>query len=962
MNGQMIYYFGNGKAEGSADKRELLGGKGANLAEMTRIGIPVPPGFTITTEVCRHYHEAGDTLPPELFSEMEKAVERLEDQMNAGFGNPENSLLVSVRSGAAKSMPGMMDTVLNLGINPDVVEGLARKTGNKRFALDVYRRFIQMFGDVVMGVSHESFEHILDDAKTAKGVKSDTDLDEGDLQTLIGNYIRLYENFTGEPFPTDPMEQLKKAVEAVFKSWNNPRAVKYRQLNDIKGLIGTAVNVQAMVFGNLGNTSGTGVAFTRNPSTGENELYGEYLMNAQGEDVVAGIRTPLPISKLRDQNKAIYDELIAIRKTLECHYKDVQDLEFTIQEGSLYILQTRTAERTIFSWVRTQVEMVEKGLIDRKTAVSRIPANELGKLFAPILDQDDIEAKNLKACAKGLNASPGGACGRIVFTAADAEEWSKHDESEGMDGQGSSESPDKRQKKNKMRVILVRVETSPEDIGGMHAAEGILTSRGGMTSHAAVVARGMGCPCVSGAGDLKIHYAKEELVCDGLTLKKGDKIAIDGFTGLIYPAEINVKPSEILQVLNGEITPEESLLYRQYSKLMSWIDDIRTLKVRTNADTPADTQTAVHFGAEGIGLCRTEHMFFGDAGEDKQKNSRIITFRRMILVAEKVKQLREKREAALSGKSDQALIKKLQSQLSGPENEYFKALEALLPLQKQDFKAIFKVLNGLPATIRTLDPPLHEFLPDTPEDQKQMADIIGVTIEDIQQTIESLREFNPMLGHRGCRLGITYPEVTEMQVRAIIEAAIEIFNEAIPVAPEIMIPLVGTRKELDMQRNLAEKVIDDICRENGLSKLPFTVLIGTMIEVPRAALTADEIAESADFFSFGTNDLTQMACGFSRDDAGKFLGEYVEKKIYEYDPFQVLDQTGVGQLVQMAVKKGRSTKPDLKIGICGEHGGEPRSVEFCHISGLNYVSCSPYRVPTAKLAAAQAVINSENTL
>lgn len=962
MSGQMIYCFGNGKADGSADKRELLGGKGANLAEMTSIGIPVPPGFTITTEVCRHYHENGNALPPELFPEMEKAVRRLEIQMNAGFGDPENSLLVSVRSGAAKSMPGMMDTVLNLGINPAVVEGLSRKTGNKRFALDVYRRFIQMFGDVVMDVPHEAFEHILDEAKAAKGTKLDTDLNADDLQNLIKKYIRLYENHTGEPFPTDPMEQLNKSVEAVFKSWNNPRAVKYRQLNDIKGLIGTAVNVQAMVFGNLGNTSGTGVAFTRNPATGENELYGEYLMNAQGEDVVAGIRTPLPISQLREKNKAIYNELNEIRNILELHYKEVQDLEFTIQEGSLFILQTRTAERTIFSWVRTQVEMVDEGLIDRKTAIRRIPANELGKLFAPILDQDDIAAKKLKPCAKGLNASPGGACGRIVFTAADAEEWSKREESEYLDSTGSPDSAEKQKKKGKMRVILVRIETSPEDIGGMHAAEGILTSRGGMTSHAAVVARGMGCPCVSGAGELKIHYAKEELVCEGITLKKGDKIAIDGFTGFIYPAEINVKPSEILQVLNGEIPPENSLLYRQYSKLMSWIDDIRVLKIRTNADTPADTQTAVHFGAEGIGLCRTEHMFFGDAGEDKQKNKRIVTFRRMILVAEKVKQLRQKLDAAVSSKSDQGLIKEIQSQLAKPEREYFKALDALLPLQKQDFKAIFKVLNGLPATIRTLDPPLHEFLPEKQNDQEEMARIIKVSIEDIQQTIESLKEFNPMLGHRGCRLGITYPEVTEMQVRAIIEAAIEVFNEGIPVAPEIMIPLVGTRKELDMQRGLAEKVIENICRENRLNKLPFVVLIGTMIEVPRAALTADDIAKSADFFSFGTNDLTQMACGFSRDDANKFLGEYVNHKIYEYDPFQVLDQSGVGQLVQMAVKKGRSTKPDLKIGICGEHGGEPRSVEFCHISGLNYVSCSPYRVPTAKLAAAQAVINSESNL
>lgn len=971
MSGQMIYFFSKDQTDGAADKRELLGGKGANLAEMTKIGIPVPPGFTITTEVCRDYHDAGDVLPPSLLPEIKKAVKKLEVIMRAGFGDPDKTLLLSVRSGAARSMPGMMDTVLNLGINQDVVEGLARKTGNRRFALDVYRRFIQMFGDVVMEVPHEKYEHILHEVKSSKGVVLDTELDEKDLEKVVKKYLKLYEKHTGEQFPSDPMDQLIRSVEAVFKSWNNQRAVTYRKLNDIRGLIGTAVNVQTMVFGNLGETSGTGVAFTRDPATGEDELYGEYLMNAQGEDVVAGIRTPLPISKLREQNPVIYNELNDIRHRLEKHYKDIQDLEFTIQEGKLYILQTRTAERTIFSWIRSQVEMVGQGLIDKKTAIRRIPAGELGKLFAPVLDQTDIERKGLKACAMGLNASPGGACGRIVFTAEDAEKWSQMNESELIKKYPTiapSKKSDKESgKKEKVHVILVRIETSADDIGGMHAAQGILTSRGGMTSHAAVVARGMGCPCVAGAGDLVINYAKEELICGDHILKKGDKIAIDGFTGAIYPTEIDVKPSEILQVLRGQIGAEESLIYRRYSTLMSWVEEFRKLGVRTNADTPGDVQTAIYLGAEGIGLTRTEHMFFGNAKEKKnvankgeKKVSRIVTFRKMILVAEKVKQLRQKLAAAMSGKGDPESIAELQAKLVEPEKHYYEALRDLLPLQKQDFKEIFKVLNGRPATIRTLDPPLHEFLPEKLKDRKEMANILETTLEDIKQSIQSLKEFNPMLGHRGCRLGITYPEVTKMQVEAIIEAALETHKEGIRVAPEIMIPLVGTKMELDLQKDVVVRTIEEICKKNGLAKLPFTVAIGTMIEVPRAALMANEIAESADFFSFGTNDLTQMACGFSRDDSGKFLTEYVEKKIYEYDPFQVLDQTGVGQLVEIAVQRGRSTRPDLKIGICGEHGGEPRSVEFCYRVGLDYVSCSPFRVPTARLAAAQAVIKQKS--
>lgn len=921
MTDKMIYFFGDGKAEGSASMRDLLGGKGANLAEMTSIGIPVPPGFTITTEVCRDYHENGNRFPAALDSELAENVAKLENIMNSRFGDPERPLLVSVRSGAAKSMPGMMDTVLNLGINPDVVEGLIRKSGDRRFALDVYRRFIQMFGDVVMGVPHDAFENALESVKKAKNVSLDTELDANDLQSVIDKYIELYEQHTGESFPVDPKTQLNKSIEAVFRSWDNPRARKYRQLNDIKGLIGTAVNVQTMVFGNLGNTSGTGVAFTRDPATGINDFYGEYLMNAQGEDVVAGIRTPKPIKTLEDQNPEIYSELLDIRHKLEQHYKDMQDLEFTIQEGTLYILQTRTGKRTIFSWIRTQVEMVAEGLIDKRTAVERVPAGELGKLFAPILDPDDIRKRALEPVTQGLNASPGGACGKIVFTAEDAEEWAARGE----------------------KVILVRIETSPEDIGGMHASQGILTSRGGMTSHAAVVARGMGCPCVSGADELKIDYAAQKLECNGQVVHQGDLIAIDGFTGNVYLGEVTVKPSEIVQVLRNEMNTDASRLYTDYATFMGWVDDIRTMGVRTNADTPSDTAVAVKFGAEGIGLCRTEHMFF--------EGDRIISFRRLILVAEKVKQLRSRMETA-SGKT----LKALEKELEGPLAQYTRALNELLPLQREDFAGIFKALDGLPATIRALDPPLHEFLPHDLDGQKEMAETMDVTVEQIQSTISSLNEFNPMLGHRGCRLGISYPEVTAMQVRAIIEAALEVHNEGITVKPEIMIPLVGTRKELQMQREVAESVIETICSENGLSQLPFDVLIGTMIEVPRAALTAEQVAESADFFSFGTNDLTQMTCGFSRDDAGKFLGEYVASGIYEYDPFQVLDQTGVGLLVEMAVEKGRSVKPGIKLGICGEHGGEPRSVEFCQSAGLDYVSCSPYRVPIARLAAAQAVL------
>lgn len=925
MSNKMVYFFGNGQAEGSAEMKELLGGKGANLAEMTSIGIPVPAGFTITTDVCKEYNDRGNAFPDGLAKEIDDNIALLEKAMGSGFGDPENCLLVSVRSGAAQSMPGMMDTVLNLGVNPDVIEGLIRKTGDRRFALDVYRRFMQMFGDVVMEVPHHDFEAALESVKEMKGVDLDTDLTADDLQIVIDKYNEIYRAKTGEDFPVDPRVQLNKSIEAVFKSWNNPRAIKYRQLNDIKGLKGTAVNVQAMVYGNLGDTSGTGVAFTRDPASGDNMFYGEYLMNAQGEDVVAGIRTPLPISTLEAQNPTIYKELDDIRTKLELHYKDMQDLEFTIQEGKLYILQTRTGKRTVFSWLKTQVEMVEEGLVDKKTAVSRVPAGELGKLFAPILDPKDIADKNLKSITNGLNASPGGACGKVVFTA---------DEAERMAASGE-------------KVILVRIETSPEDIGGMHASQGILTSRGGMTSHAAVVARGMGCPCVSGAGELQINYKDKTLKCNGETVNEGDLIAIDGFTGDVYIGEITVKPSEIVQVLRGEMKESDSQLYSEYSKFMGYVDEIRTMNVRTNADTPSDTEMAVKFGAEGIGLCRTEHMFF--------EGDRIVSFRRLILVAEKVKQLRDRIAAAVKTEE----ITELEALLEQPLAQYNQALAELLPVQRADFIGIFKALDGLPANIRALDPPLHEFLPHDTEGQKEMASQMNISVEQIQATVENLKEFNPMLGHRGCRLGISYPEVTAMQARAIIEAAFAVHKEGIAVKPEIMIPLVGSVTELKLQREIVEKEINAICSENNVSETPFPVQIGTMIEVPRAALTANEIAEVADFFSFGTNDLTQMTCGFSRDDAGKFLGEYVSKGVFEYEPFEVLDQTGVGQLVEMAVQKGRSVKGDLKLGICGEHGGEPRSVEFCNRVGLNYVSCSPYRVPIARLAAAQAAINAQ---
>ncbi|MDY4611066.1 MAG: pyruvate, phosphate dikinase [Sphaerochaetaceae bacterium] len=890
-----VYFFGDGKAEGTAKMKDLLGGKGANLADMTSIGLPVPPGFTISTEACAYFSANAGAYPEGLRDEVLANLAKLEKVMGAKLGDAKNPLLVSVRSGAAQSMPGMMDTVLNLGLNPDSVNGLIKKTGNERFAWDSYRRFMQMFGDVVMNVPHHEFESALQDVKDEKHKVFDTELDIEDLKEVIARYSRIYRRFTHEDFPVDPLDQLFKAIDAVFRSWNNDRAIKYRQMNDIRGLLGTAVNVQSMVFGNMGQTSGTGVAFTRDPSTGENRFYGEYLMNAQGEDVVAGIRTPQTIDTLKNVNPEVYEQLVGIRERLEQHYHDMQDIEFTIQEGKLYMLQTRNGKRTIFSWLRSQVEMVEEGLIDKETAVGRVPANEFGKLFAPILDLKVIRDQNLKEVTHGLNASPGGACGQVYFTALKAEEMA----AEGKD------------------VILVRTETSPEDIGGMAVSRGVITCRGGMTSHAAVVARGMGCPCVSGAGEIVVNEAKNYLEVNGTKICEGDYMSIDGFTGAIYATKIPVKPSEIVQVLNGHMSESESQLFQNYKKFMGYVNELKTMGVRTNADTPTDTKMAVMLGAEGIGLCRTEHMFFG--------GDRIISVRKMILA----NNIRE-REAALS---------------------------ELLPMQRGDFEEIFAALNGLPATIRLLDPPLHEFLPNDHTSRHEMALQLGISVEEIAQKISQLHEFNPMLGFRGCRLAIVYPEILQMQVRAIIEAAINVKRNGISVHPEIMIPLVGNYREFDYCKKYALEVINSVFAEQGLH---VEYKIGTMIEVPRAAITADEIAREAEFFSFGTNDLTQMTCGFSRDDAASFLGHYVndtDKQFYDYDPFATIDVDGVGKMVEMAAKLGRSVRPDIKLGICGEHGGDPKTIAFCQKVGLNYVSCSPFRVPIARLAAAQAAIS-----
>ncbi|MBC8545019.1 pyruvate, phosphate dikinase [Bianquea renquensis] len=874
MSKKWVYMF----SEGDASMRNLLGGKGANLAEMTKLGLPIPQGFTVTTEACTDYYDQGKTISEEIKGQIEDALKVVEEINNKKFGDNNNPLLVSVRSGARASMPGMMDTILNLGLNDVAVEGFAAGTGNPRFAYDSYRRFIQMFSDVVMGISKSKFERVLDEIKEQKGVKLDTELDADDLKEVVVKFKALYKEDMGKDFPQDPKEQLMEAVTAVFRSWDNPRAIVYRRMNDIPGDWGTAVNVQTMVFGNMGDTSGTGVAFTRNPATGENGIFGEYLINAQGEDVVAGIRTPQPITKLEEDMPEVYKQFMEIASKLENHYRDMQDMEFTIENGKLYFLQTRNGKRTAAAALKIAVDLVDEGMLTEKEAVMKVEPKQLDQLLHPNFDAAALKAA--KVVAKGLAASPGAAAGRVYFTAEDAKEAGARGE----------------------RVVLVRLETSPEDIEGMAASEGILTVRGGMTSHAAVVARGMGTCCVSGCGEITVNEEEKYFTVAGQKIVEGEYISIDGSTGNVYLEDIKTVKPEI----SGN-----------FARFMGWADAARRLKVRANGDNPRDVKNAVEFGAEGIGLCRTEHMFFEEA--------RIPIVRKMIL--------------------------------SKTEEERRKYLDQLLPMQKGDFKGMYESLGGRPMTVRLLDPPLHEFLPSHEEDIRTLAAEMGVSYEELAATVASLHEFNPMMGHRGCRLAVTYPEIAEMQARAIMEAAVEVSQEkGYEIVPEIMIPLVGEVKELAYVKGIVVETANKVLEEKN-AKMEYKV--GTMIEIPRAALTADEIAKEAEFFSFGTNDLTQMTFGFSRDDAGKFLDSYYEKKIYEFDPFAKLDQTGVGQLVQMAAEKGRKTRPDIKLGICGEHGGDPSSIEFCHKVGLNYVSCSPFRVPVARLAAAQAAINQK---
>ncbi|MEF9938649.1 MAG: pyruvate, phosphate dikinase [Clostridium sp.] len=864
--------------EGSAAMRNLLGGKGCNLAEMTNLGMPIPQGFTVTTEACTNYYDSGEQITEEVQNQIFESITWLEATSGKKFGDTQDPLLVSVRSGARASMPGMMDTILNLGLNDVAVEGFAKKTGNPRFAYDSYRRFIQMYSDVVMEVSKSHFEKIIDTMKADRGVHFDTDLTAEDLKELTVKFKAVYKDaMKGQEFPQDPKEQLMGAIKAVFRSWDNPRAIVYRRMNDIPGDWGTAVNVQTMVFGNKGETSGTGVAFTRNPSTGEKGIYGEYLINAQGEDVVAGVRTPQPITQLENDLPDCYKQFMDLAMKLEKHFRDMQDMEFTIEEGKLYFLQTRNGKRTAPAALQIACDLVDEGMITKEEAICRIEAKSLDQLLHPTFNPAALKAGEVIGSA--LPASPGAAAGKVYFTAEDAKAAGEKGE----------------------RVILVRLETSPEDIEGMHAARGILTVRGGMTSHAAVVARGMGTCCVSGCGEVKVDEEAKKFELGGYTFHEGDFISLDGSTGKIY---------------KGDIATQEASLSGNFERMMVWADEFRTLGVRTNADTPADTINAVKLGAEGIGLCRTEHMFF-----DAERISKI---RKMIL-SDTV----EAREAALN---------------------------QLIPFQKGDFKAMYKALEGKPMTVRYLDPPLHEFLPTSEEDIAALAKDMGLTVEAIKTKCADLHEFNPMMGHRGCRLAVTYPEIAKMQTRAVMEAAIEVSQECgFEIIPEIMIPLVGEKKELKFVKDIVVEVAEAVKKEKN-SDMKYHV--GTMIEIPRAALTAGAIAEEAEFFSFGTNDLTQMTFGFSRDDAGKFLDAYYKAKIYESDPFARLDQTGVGQLVEMAVKNGRATRPDLKCGICGEHGGDPSSVEFCHKIGLNYVSCSPFRVPIARLSAAQAALNN----
>ncbi|MGE5316313.1 MAG: pyruvate, phosphate dikinase [Acidobacteriota bacterium] len=898
---KFVYFFGNGKAEGKAEMKNLLGGKGANLAEMVNIGLPVPAGFTITTEVCTYYYANKRTYPKSLQSEVESALKKVEKAMGAKFGDPKNPLLVSVRSGARASMPGMMDTILNLGLNDTVAEGLVKKTGNERFVYDSYRRFVQMYGDVVLGLKPEHkdeidpFEVIIEEKKKEKGIHLDTDLTAEDLKELVRLFKAAIKERTGHDFPQDPMKQLWGAAGAVFSSWNNERAIAYRKMYDIPEAWGTAVNIQSMVFGNMGLDSGTGVAFTRDAATGDNYFYGEYLMNAQGEDVVAGTRTPLHISQLEKDEPKLYKQLDAIRKKLEKHYRDMMDVEFTIQQGKLYMLQCRVGKRTAFAQIKIAVDMVAERLINEKEALSRIEPESLNQLLRPVFDVKEKQAAIAEGrlLAKGLNAGPGAATGRLVFNAPDAEEWKKRGEA----------------------VILTRIETSPEDIKGMDASEGILTARGGMTSHAALVARQMGKVCVAGCPELNIDYTTHTMEVKGKVFNEGDWISLDGTTGEVIEGKVATKPSEVLQVLvDKTLDPKDAPVYQQYAKVMSWADKYRRLNIRTNADQPDQAANAVAFGAEGIGLCRTEHMFFGEG--------KIGPMREMIL-ADTV----EARKAALA---------------------------KLLPLQREDFEGIFRAMDGRPVTIRTIDPPLHEFVPHEEKQQRELAEQMGISFEKVHQRVEGLHEFNPMLGFRGCRLGIIFPEITEMQSRAIFEAAANVIAEGTKVSPEIMIPLVGNVKELANQEKIVRRVAAEVMAEKNV-KIKY--LVGTMIEVPRGAITANEIATVAEFFSFGTNDLTQTTLGVSRDDAARFLVPYVKEEIYAKDPFEVLDRDGVGSLMKIAIEKGRSVRPDLKVGICGEHGGEPSSVEFCHSINQNYVSCSPFRVPIARLAAARAALN-----